>query len=1044
MAESVFEFNDAMVKPALRLVVSRYSDRVEIRDDDTGRMLVFPVRGDGTKYHPPTFLPAGPATSAGAIETLGAYALLGVIQFFTSPVILLAVDVPEAAQTPLGNIYTVQKVQMLRLSHLDPSEKDKALAGIMMSILESGSVFFSYDFDATKSCQKYDDLEEHFWWSKPWSRLLGDKGMSMAVRCAFGYAGSSPVRTTEGKEAIMTVISRRSRKRAGTRYLTRGADFKGDVANFVETEQIIWDSAQPQRYCAFRIIRGSIPVFWRQSNGIAKPEPELDGSTFSSRVAFTSHFKRLSSQFGSITAISLVNQHGSEKILADAFEDHMLMDADKCDPKPRLVAFDFHARTTGSRYEEGLKNLLELIKEDVRQQGVYFPCNNLLQTGAFRVNCVDCLDRTGVVQAMISKTMLSLQLYFVLGAETRVMTLSPESELVFKKIWADNADAISKQYSGTGALKTDYTRTGKRSTRGMLEDGVKSVMRIYYKNFVDGGRQDAIDTLCGYGLAQNLAIISNGRVGILTDVMRVTPGGERTPVTVELLEDSMLVANLNSILNIYPRRGLVSWERQDEHSSGPCLRLIYRTVEETSPASFPLTLQFSSKEAPLRERFLRSLISWSQPGTAEHFGKKYSLAVVAVDNLEGGFHWVPAEVDILFVVLARENNRDRCLIPQSYETNDLVLIQTTPDALLFVKRRVVPVVSYVRWTRNVGGLVLAAQISAVDICLVFTVLAKPPDLSDSLRFLKIGRSGYDVSRQFDHLYICGLVPSATWPSSEWSKLGNGYSSKTFNGGLFALKASLFEIEEQENSVFSSENVGSTTVLVSDDINGREAPRIPTGSIYSGTIQIIDVCADGIKHPPGIDTNLPLRNYVRFESNLISGAVRSRTLDRPTSSPSWLGETLESEVVASSEDEMKSTALYGQVVLALPIVGDVVAGYFALAGHRSGKFELPLLLGSKNVGRIQGTVVANLHEASSSDAGLPMEAPLTAPKKSGGSKKVQNLFGKVTNYLSGASASDPFARSSSKSTYMQDESGLEARTQKLSVEDEVEDDKLIDL
>lgn len=26
------------------------------------------------------------------------------------------------------------------------------------------------------------------------------------------------------------------------------------------------------------------------------------------------------------------------------------------------------------------------------------------------------------------------------------------------KVWADNADAISMGYSGTGALKTDYTR----------------------------------------------------------------------------------------------------------------------------------------------------------------------------------------------------------------------------------------------------------------------------------------------------------------------------------------------------------------------------------------------------------------------------------------------------------------------------------------------------------------------------------------------------------------------------------------------------------
>ena len=31
-------------------------------------------------------------------------------------------------------------------------------------------------------------------------------------------------------------------------------------------------------------------------------------------------------------------------------------------------------------------------------------------------------------------------------------------ERVFKNVWADNADVISKLYSGTGALKTDFTR----------------------------------------------------------------------------------------------------------------------------------------------------------------------------------------------------------------------------------------------------------------------------------------------------------------------------------------------------------------------------------------------------------------------------------------------------------------------------------------------------------------------------------------------------------------------------------------------------------
>lgn len=64
-----------------------------------------------------------------------------------------------------------------------------------------------------------------------------------------------------------------------------------------------------------------------------------------------------------------------------------------------------------------------------------------------------------------------------------------EFESLFKSVWADNADVISIQYSGTGALKTDFTRTGKRTYMGALQDLTNSVTRYYKNNFMDGFRQ---------------------------------------------------------------------------------------------------------------------------------------------------------------------------------------------------------------------------------------------------------------------------------------------------------------------------------------------------------------------------------------------------------------------------------------------------------------------------------------------------------------------------------------------------------------------------
>merc|ERR1719315_822845 len=66
-------------------------------------------------------------------------------------------------------------------------------------------------------------------------------------------------------------------------------------------------------------------------------------------------------------------------------------------------------------------------------------------------------------------------------------------EVLFKNVWADHADMISIQYTGTGALKTDFTRT----RMGLLEDGRRSVIRYYKNNFADGFRQDSLDLFVG-------------------------------------------------------------------------------------------------------------------------------------------------------------------------------------------------------------------------------------------------------------------------------------------------------------------------------------------------------------------------------------------------------------------------------------------------------------------------------------------------------------------------------------------------------------------
>ena len=69
----------------------------------------------------------------------------------------------------------------------------------------------------------------------------------------------------------------------------------------------------------------------------------------------------------------------------------------------------------------------------------------------------------------------------------------------FNNLWADNGDWLSKIYAGTGALKSSYTRHGKSSVFGFLDDVSKSMNRLYVSNFQDGKRQEAIQLLLNNG-----------------------------------------------------------------------------------------------------------------------------------------------------------------------------------------------------------------------------------------------------------------------------------------------------------------------------------------------------------------------------------------------------------------------------------------------------------------------------------------------------------------------------------------------------------------
>jgi len=298
-----------------------------------------------------------------------------------------------------------------------------------------------------------------------------------------------------GKPFLWTIVSRRCCFRAGTRLFTRGIDVQGNVANFVETEQIVEFGGDRS---SFVQTRGSIPLFWNQLPNLRyKPKPRLIQNE-NHAEAFSRHFDTQIFNYHRQVLINLIDHQGAEGILEKSYGE-MVNGMGNSDI--RYECFDFHAECRRLRWDR-LSILIDRLAHEQDEFGYFLLTRDgtlvSLQDGIFRTNCMDCLDRTNVVQSMLARRSLTqiMQKLGVLRAGQRVED-QLYFESLFKSVWADNADVISIQYSGTGALKTDYTRTGKRTKWGLVRDGINSLTRYYKNNFTDGFRQDSLDLFLG-------------------------------------------------------------------------------------------------------------------------------------------------------------------------------------------------------------------------------------------------------------------------------------------------------------------------------------------------------------------------------------------------------------------------------------------------------------------------------------------------------------------------------------------------------------------
>ncbi|KAH7670008.1 Protein SAC-1, partial [Aphelenchoides avenae] len=363
-------------------------------------------------------------------ETTPIYGIIGMIRLVSGNH-LIVIKKAELVGTLNGaEIYHITETDIIPYQkstlHLNERQAwfNRHFLEMVQLVLATGGFYFSASFDLSHSLQwlsesSTPDFRQRSMIERSnprfvWNRQLCAQFLNSVAIGRFvmpiihGFVGIRQC-VVRGSSFKLMIVSRRCIYRAGVRFYMRGADKNGYVSNFVESEQILeYDKdrkPENRALTAFLQFRGSIPLFWSQRPNLRwQPLPCLKPQD-DQRESFISHMRQLKESYGGQHIIvNLVNTHGREKRVGSELErvaTQAALDYVK------YVGFDFHRECKSLNWDR-LSLLKDMLANDLARNGFFYsplanPTEARFQTGYIRANCMDCLDRTNVVQAMFAK-----------------------------------------------------------------------------------------------------------------------------------------------------------------------------------------------------------------------------------------------------------------------------------------------------------------------------------------------------------------------------------------------------------------------------------------------------------------------------------------------------------------------------------------------------------------------------------------------------------------------------------------------------------------
>ncbi|TKC36239.1 hypothetical protein EI555_020301 [Monodon monoceros] len=454
-------------------------------------------------------------------KVLDAYGLLGVLRLNLGDIMLhylvLVTGCMSVGKIQESEVFRVTSTEFISL-RIDSSDEDRVSE--VRKVLNSGNFYFAWSASGVSldlSLNAHRSMQEHttdnrFFWNQSLHLHLKHYGVNCDDWLLRLMCGGVEVRTIYAahKQAKACLVSRLSCERAGTRFNVRGTNDDGHVANFVETEQVVY---LDDCVSSFIQIRGSVPLFWEQPGlQVGSHRVRMSRGFEANAPAFDRHFRTLKNLYGKQIIVNLLGSKEGEHMLSKAFQSHLKASEHVADIQ--MVNFDYHQMVKGGKAEKLHSVLKPQVQKFLDYGFFYFNGSEVqrCQSGTVRTNCLDCLDRTNSVQAFLGLEMLTKQLE-ALGLAEKPQLVTRFQE-VFRSMWSVNGDSISKIYAGTGALE------GKAKA-GKLKDGARSVSRTIQNNFFDSSKQEAIDVLL-LGNTLNSDLADKARALLTTGSLRAS------------------------------------------------------------------------------------------------------------------------------------------------------------------------------------------------------------------------------------------------------------------------------------------------------------------------------------------------------------------------------------------------------------------------------------------------------------------------------------------------------------------------------------------